>query len=125
GPELLAVREALQAQPRRPPVGRARRSRRAETRSPRLRALEGDEAWGARKRLLGEPVGQGPSGLAHRVLGDEPEVPWHHLRRTRGREGSRLPPPRERDCAERGGERPAARALLVAQRLHDDGLRED
>ena len=48
--------------------GRARRGGRGEARPARLRAVEG-----ARRRTalgLGQPVGQGAAGLAHRVLGD-------------------------------------------------------
>ena len=48
-------------------AGRARRGRRAQARPARLRAVEGGEAGRA---VVGEPVGAGPAGLAHRVLGD-------------------------------------------------------
>ena len=50
-----------------------------------------------------EPVGQGPPGLAHRVLGHVDRVPGARLRRALRRHGSHLPAPRERDRAERGG----------------------
>jgi len=46
---------------------RPRRRRRPQEEPRRLRAVETVLAGGAR---LGQPVGQGPAGLAHRVLGD-------------------------------------------------------
>ena len=47
------------------------------------------------------PFGHGRPGLAHRVLGDEHEVPGRDLRPARGRRRPDLPAPRERDRAER------------------------
>ena len=60
----------------------------------RLRALEGEQA--GRGHLVGLAVGQGPAGLAHRVLGDEREAPRDGVRGARRRARSRLPAPRER-----------------------------
>ena len=41
-----------------------------------LRPLESEQAG---RTLLGKPVGKGATGLAHRVLGDEPEIPGRIL----------------------------------------------
>ena len=46
---------------------------RGEDRRGRLRAVEGGQAGRAD---VGQPVGRGPAGLAHRVLGDEPAPTW-------------------------------------------------
>ena len=70
------------------------------------------------------PWGRGPSGLASRVLGDGDEVPRADVRHPRRRARPDLPAPRERDRAVVGGRR-RVRAVLDAQRLGDDGRRED
>ena len=70
-----------------------------------------DTAWDS-------PWGRGRPGLAHRVLGDGGEDPRARLRHPRRRVGPRVPAPRERDRADRGGPRPAAGPHLDAQR-HD------
>ncbi len=88
----------------------------------RLRPLEGDEAGRA---LVGEPVGQGPAGLAHRVLGDGAEAARRASRHPHRRRGPDLPAPRERDRAERGRDRPPVGAPLGARRVPDGGGRED
>ena len=69
----------------------------------RLRALEGAQA--GRGHRLALALGRGPARLAHRVLGDGREAARHRLRDPRRRLGPRLPPPRERDRADRGGAR--------------------
>ena len=80
------VRPAVGQEPRGAPRRRAGRRGRAEARPARLRALEGGEA---RRAVLGEPVGPGPAGLAHRVLGDGDEVPRRDARHPRRRGGPR------------------------------------
>jgi cysteinyl-tRNA synthetase len=67
-----------------------------------LRPVEGGQAGRAR---LGFPLGAGPAGLAHRVLGHELFPARRHLRHPWRRPRPDLPPPRERDRPERGGER--------------------
>ena len=71
------------------------------------------------------PFGRRPSGLAHRVLGDEHCAPRAHLRHPRRRRGPAVPPPRERDRAVGGRARRPVRQLLDAQRLRPGGRRED
>ena len=61
-------------------------------------------------------VGPRPAGLAHRVLGDGRGDPRRRLRHPRRRLRPGLPAPRERDRADRGRARRAARADLDAQR---------
>ena len=63
-----------------------------------LRALEGFQA---RRALLAEPLGTGPSRLAHRVLGDGREAPAGRRGHPRRRHGHPLPAPRERARPER------------------------
>ena len=58
---------------------------------------------GGRGHVVGFPVGPGPPGLAHRVLGDGREDPRHGLRDPRRRARPRLPSPRERGRPDRGG----------------------
>ena len=69
---LPALRQAVGPERRRPEVGRPHRGGRAEEEPARLRALESGQAGRAR---LGQPLGAGPTGLAHRVLGDVPSLP--------------------------------------------------
>ena len=54
---------------------------------------------------MGVAVRSGAAGLAHRVLGDEHEVPRRALRHPHRRRGQHLSAPRERDRAERGRRR--------------------
>ena len=63
---------------------------RGEGGSPGFRPVEGQQARGTR---LGQPLGTGAAGLAHRVLRHEHEVPGRDLRHPRRRPGSGLPPP--------------------------------
>ena len=89
----------------------------------RLRAVEGRQAGRA---VVGEPVGQGPAGLAHRVLGDGAPLPRRAVRHPRRRRGPHLPAPRERDRPVRGAYGDGhVRALLDAQRLAELRRRED
>jgi 2-C-methyl-D-erythritol 4-phosphate cytidylyltransferase/2-C-methyl-D-erythritol 2,4-cyclodiphosphate synthase len=61
-----------------------------------LRALEGREERRAGGRRVGESLGAGQAGLAHRVLGHEPPLPRRLLRHPRRRHRPALPAPRER-----------------------------
>ena len=99
--------------------GRTRRRRRAQASSDGFRAVEGGEA---RRAILGQSVGQGASGLAHRVFNDVDEVSGRDVRLPRRRQRSHLPASRERDRTGAGmhGRRPQLRSLLAAQRLHHD-----
>ena len=69
-------------------------------------------------------MGPRPPGLAHRVLGDEREVPRHRVRDPRRRPRPRLPASRERDRAVAVA-RPSVRAALDAQRDAPLPRRED
>jgi hypothetical protein len=69
-------------------------------------------------------MGRGFSGLAHRVLGDEPQVPGRDLRHSRGRPRPALSAPRMRNCPERWCHRARACALLAAQQ-HDHPQRAE
>ena len=88
------LRPAVEAQSRRAAGRRPRRRRRAQEEPRRFRALETVVAGRAR---LGQPVGQGPSGLAHRVLGDVRALSRRGLRHPWRRARPDLPAPRERD----------------------------
>ncbi|MNH13953.1 hypothetical protein D3C79_735390 [compost metagenome] len=70
-------------------------------------------------------MGPGPSGLAHRVLGDVHLLPGRELRHSRRRQRPGVPAPRERDCPERGGHRQAVRQRLDALRHDPYQRRED
>ena len=74
---------------------------------------------------VGQPLGQGLSGLAHRVLGDGAEVPRRLLRHPLRRRGPHPGPPHERDRADRGARRHAARELLAARLFPAVERRED
>ena len=78
--------------------------------------------WKAQKEpgrdRMGQPVGQGQTGMAHRVLGDVQEASRRHHRYPRRRAGSAVPAPRERDRTVRMLQRRAVRELLDAQRIH-------
>ena len=97
-------------------------ARRPEGGSPRLRALEGEQA--ARGHGVGLAVGPRPPRLAHRVLRDGGEASGPGVRAARRRARPPLPAPRERDrpVARR---RPAVRAHLGAQRHARVRRRED
>ena len=98
---------------------RARRLRQVrQGRRPRLRAVEGDQAGRAD---LGSRHRSGPSRLAHRVLGDG-AAPARRAadRHPRRRRRPDLPASRERDRAERRGDRAAVLALLGPRRAPDD-----
>ena len=118
-----ATRKLSQAQPRRP-RRRARGWSRASRSASRSTSRSGRPPSPASRR--GRARGAGPAGLAHRVLGD---VRSKYLGETfdihGGGAGPDLPPPRERDRPERGGERQDVRALLDAQRLPRPRGRED
>ena len=102
---------------------RASRSTSARRAAARLRAVEGGQAGRA---VVGLAVGQGPPGLAHRVLGDDGHAPRRDVRPPRRRQGPDLPAPRERDRAVAGRRRRRhVRALLAAQRLPQLRRRED
>ena len=115
--QLRRLRQALQAAHRRARGGRARRRRARQGRPARLRRVEGRQAGRAG---LGQPLGHGPAGLAHRVLGHGPAVPGRRLRHPRRRPRPHLPAPRERDRPERGG-RPAVRRVW----MHNGMLRSE
>ena len=70
--------------------------------------------WKARKEgedtCVAVALGRRPARLAHRVLGDGGGAPGRRLRDPRRRLGPGLPPPRERDRADRGRPRAAAGA---------------
>ena len=100
-------------------AGRRRRHGRAEAQRGRFRPLEGRQAGRA---LLAQPLGPGPAGLAHRVLGHEPPAAGPDVRHPRRRPGPGLPAPRKRNRPERMLPRPADGQILAAQRP-DAGLR--
>ena len=77
-------------------------------------AKPGEPAWDS-------PVGAGPAGLAHRVLGHEHEVPRRDARHPRRRPRPAVPAPRERAGPVGVVHRPDLRALLDAQRPAEDG----
>ena len=108
------LRQAFRPLAGRPPGGRAHRSRRAQGAPDGLRALEGFEAGRA---VVGEPVGTGTPGLAHRVLRHVAALPGGDAGHPRRRPGPHLPASRERAGAvgELHGHQ-AVRALLGAQR---------
>ena len=113
---LAGVRRADAPEDRRHGGGRGRRPAR-QARPARLRALEGlEEGVRAGDRRVAEPVGAGPPGLAHRVLGDGRQVPRHRLRHPRRRRRPALPAPRERAGPVARG-RPPVRVVLDAQRV--------
>ena len=120
---LSRLRQALEPPAGGDAAGRGRRRRRAEGVAAGLRALEG--AQGGRGHLVGVALGRGPARLAHRVLGHGRGRARHPVRGARRRLGPRLPAPRERDRADRGGARQAAGPHLDAQRHGADGRRED
>ncbi len=121
--DLPGLRKAFGNRPDAGAARRARRRRRVrEGGRQGLRPLEGGQAGRA---LVEIAVGAGKARLAHRVLGDEPEVPGDALRHPYGRRGQHLSAPRERDRAERGGDRPALRERLAPRGAPDRGRRED
>ena len=81
-------------------------------------AKPGEPSWDS-------PWGQGPPGLAHRVLGHVGGAARHALRHPRRRHGPEVPAPRERDRADLRGHRRPLRQDLDAQRLRQHRQRED
>ena len=108
GAQVPRLRQALRQVDRPASRRRARGGARRQGRSARLRDVEGGEAERARRRQVAERVRPRPAGLAHRVLGDVQGAARRDLRHPRRRPGPAVPPPRERDRAERGGERRTA-----------------
>ena len=100
-----------------PRGGQARRARREAPARPTSRC--GSSRRRARQRQMewDSPWGRGFPGLAHRVLGDGAEVPGRLLRHPLRRRGPHPGPPHERDRADRGARRHAARELLDARLL--------
>ena len=94
-------------------AGRRRQHGRAEAQRGRLCLVEDGQAGRA---LVAQPLGTGPAGLAHRVLGHEPPPAGQDLRHPRRRAGPHLPAPRERSGPERVRPRPADGQVLAAQR---------
>ncbi len=80
---------------------------------------EGEDTWWE------SPWGEGRPGLAHRVLGHGGGGARRAVRAARRRLRPRLPPPRERDRADRGRARRGAQPGLDAQRHGADGRGED
>ena len=74
---------------------------------------------------MGQPVGTRLSRLAHRMLGDGAEVSRRLLRHPLRRRGPHPRPSHERDRADRGARRHAARELLDARLLPAAERRED
>ena len=74
---------------------------------------ESGQAWRAK---LGIPLGGRTSGLAYRMLGHVPQVPWEILRHSRRRNRSHLSSPRERAGPILRLFRRRICAILVAQR---------
>ena len=120
---LAALRGTVGPEGRRDGRRGGRRSAR-QTRSPRLRAVEGTQTRGTRDRVLAHALGQGTSRLAPGVLRHVREIPRRHLRHPRRRHRSAFPAPRERTGPVRWG-RTRFRPGVDAQRLGDDGGRED
>ena len=116
----------------RPPLGHRSRPRRgAASASPttstrrRTSATSCSGRRPSRASRRGRRRGAGAARLAHRVLGDEHEVPRRALRHPHRRRGQHLPAPRERDRPERGRDRAALRRRLAARRAPDRRRRED
>ncbi len=120
--QLPRVRQAVQAAHRRARRRDASRGRAGQRRPARLRVWKAAKPGEA--TILGQPMGQGPPGLAHRMLGHGPALPGGRLRHPRRRPRPDLPPPRERDRPGRG-RRPALRPRLDAQRHDPRRGRED
>ena len=88
-----------------------------------LRPVEGAQA--GRGHLVGVPLGAGPAGLAHRVLGDGRGRARRRLRHPRRRLGPGVSPPRERGRPDPRRPRAGAGADLDAQRHDPVHRRED
>ena len=87
--EVRGLRQALQKRHRRAGVRRPDRHQRGQGRSAGLRPLEGQQ--GAGRDRVGEPLGHGPSRLAHRVLRHVQEAPGRHHRHPRRRQDLQFP----------------------------------
>ena len=103
GSQVCRLRQALWQVDRRAACRRARRGGRREGRSARLRAVEGGQTQRTGGRAVRQPYGPGATGLAHRVLGDEPRAAGRDVRHPRRRHGPAVPAPRERDRADAKG----------------------
>ena len=100
-------------------AGRPRRRGRAQARPARLRAVEGGEA---RRAVVAEPVGPGPAGLAHRVLGHGDAATWARRSTSTAAARTSIFPHHEYEIAQsEARDRQALRALLAAQRLRQPG----
>ena len=104
---------------------RARRPGRRSSRRARSTSRSGRRARRARTTFWPSPWGDGPAGVAHRVLGDGREAARNRLRDPQRRLRPDLSPSRERDRADRGRPRRAAGADLDAQRDGPHRRRED
>ena len=122
-PLVPGVRRAVRPEARRPAVGRRHRHRRPQAR-PRDFALWKAPRTASRDRLLADPVGPRPAGLAPGVLRDGRALPRRRVRHPRRRPGPALPAPRERAGPVARGRR-RLRPLLAAQRLGHPRRRED
>ena len=98
-------------------------TRRAQGEPARLRALEGAQA--RRGQRLGLAVGRGAARAGTSSARRWPRRCSAPTSRSTAAARTCLPPPRERDRADRGGARRAARADLDAQRDDPDGRGED
>jgi cysteinyl-tRNA synthetase len=96
---LSQLRRSVGTKPRGVAGWRARRGGRVQEEPARFRPVEGGQAGRA---VVGEPVGTGPAGLAHRVLGHVASVSGRQVRHPRRRFRFDLPAPRERDCPVEG-----------------------
>ena len=107
------------------PGGRQARGRRRKAQPDRLRAVE---VLGARREAadgVGQSLGQGLSGMAHRVLGDGAEVSRRLLRHSLWRRRPHSRAPHERDRADRSARRHPSRQLLAARLFPAVERRED
>ena len=98
---------------------------RREAQRHRFRAVEILAAGRAAPDGMGQPVGHGLSRLAHRVLGDGAEVPRRLLRHPLRRRGPHSGPSHQRDRADRGARRHAAREFLDARLFPAAERRQD
>nr|GFC46490.1 cysteinyl-tRNA synthetase [Tanacetum cinerariifolium] len=79
----------------------------------------------AGRAQLGIAVGSGPSGLAHRMLGDVHLLPGRDVRHSWWRQRSGIPTPRKRNRPKRSGHRQDLRQRLDALRHDPHQWRED
>ena len=105
--------QAVQPRPRTARGRLAGRGQRQEAQPRRLRPVEGGQGGGA---AVGQPLGSGPTRLAHRMLGHERAAPRQDARHPRRRPRPPVPAPRERTGPVGVVQRRPVRALLDAQR---------